>query len=209
MLHPISKTAFVKTSFFDSTESNGLVKAIRKHALLPIECKIALMKCMTLQTLQAQEVLLEAGQINDKFYWVETGLVRFYTDTDVTAGFCSEGNFFCEASSFFSQKPSIESICAEETTVLLSVGYADLQQLFGSYPDLSHAFCILYGQLLEVQHARAALLRYRTPLKRYEAFLALHPQLPNRLLVKHIASYLGIHRVTLCKIRKQLAQKKA
>lgn len=139
------------------------------------------------------------------------GLVRFFfdADADITTEFYTEGDFFCAISSFFSQKPSTESIGAEETTVLVSIGLEDLQRLFGLYPELSDAFRILYGHLLEAHHARVALLRYRTPLERYKAFLALHPQLPNRLLVKHIASYLGIHRVTLCKIRKQLTHKKA
>ena len=191
MLPLIDRKALVKSSPFECPYVNGLINAIDIPLPLAMECKQALMKCVTFQTLQAQEVLLEAGQMNDRLYWIETGLVRFCSDADadVTTGFCSEG--------------------AEETTVLLSVGYADLQQLFALYPELIHAFYILYGHLLEVHHARTALLRYRTSLERYKAFIALHPHLPNRLLVKHIASYLGIHRVTMCKIRKQLAQKKA
>ena len=164
MLPLIDRKALVKSSPFECPYVNGLINAIDIPLPLAMECKQALMKCVTFQTLQAQEVLLEAGQMNDRLYWIETGLVRFCSDADadVTTGFCSEGDFFCAISSFFSQKPSTESICAEETTVLLSVGYADLQQLFALYPELIHAFYILYGHLLEVHHARTALLRYRT-----------------------------------------------
>lgn len=209
MLPFIFKTALIETSLFDYASVQDLLTTIERPYPLAPDCKRAFMECVTAQTLEAQEVLLEAGQLSDRLYWIETGLVRFFSDADVTTGFCSEGDFFCTITRFFSQKPSTESICAEETTILRSIGSADLQRLFALYPELSHAFCILYGHLLEAHHARTALLRYRTPQARYEAFLSLHPQLPNRLLVKHIASYLGIHRVTLCKIRKQLAQKKA
>lgn len=191
--------------------------AIDKHLSLSPDCKFALMECVTQQRLEGQELLLEKGQTNDRFYWVEEGLIRFFADADadadadddITTGFCSEGDFFCAFSSFFSQKPSTESICTEEPTILFSIGYKDLQKLFGLYPELSHAFCSLYGHLLEAYHAHTALLHYRTPVERYEAFLGLRPHLLNRVMVKHIASYLGIHRVTLCKIRKQLTPKKA
>ncbi len=215
MLPIISTTALIETSLFDYPFVKDSMKTIERPFLLSPDCKCAIKECVTPQTLEAQEILLEAGQLSDRLYWIETGLVRFFADADadadadITTGFCSEGDFFCAISSFFSQKPSTESICAEEPSVLYSIGFEDLQRLFGLYPELSHAFCGLYGHLLELHHARTTLLRYRTPHERYEAFLVQHPHLPNRLKVKHIASYLGIHRVTLCKIRKQLTHKKA
>ena len=189
----------------------GIFETIGKYALQTDYCNSAFAKCLDIHSLSEPELLHGAGHTNDRLYWIESGLVRSFsgTDTDdITTGLYQEGNFFCVFSSFFSQKPSTESICAEAPTVLFSIGSADLQRLFGLSPALSNAFRGLYGHLLEAHHARTALLRYRMPFERYEAFLALHPQLAHRVLVKHIASYLGIHRVTLCKIRKQLTHKK-
>jgi Cyclic nucleotide-binding domain len=150
MLPFIFKTALIETSLFDCPFIKDLTGTIKRPYPLSPDCKRAFMECVTPQTLEAQEVLLEAGQLSDRLYWIETGLVRFFSDADVTTGFCSEGDFFCAISSIFSQKPSTESICAEETTVLRSISSADLQRLFALYPELSHAFCILYGHLLKV-----------------------------------------------------------
>ncbi len=199
---------FLGTAPFVSGE---IFETIEKYALQTDDCKGAFAKYLDIHSLSELELLVQEGHTNDRMYWVESGLVRsFYApDTDdITTGLYQEGDFFCAFSSFFSQKPSTESICTEEPSVLYSIRFEDLQWLFGLYPELNHAFCGLYGHLLELHHTRTSLLHYRTPHERYEAFLAQYPHLPNRLKVKHIASYLGIHRVTLCKIRKQLTHKK-
>lgn len=194
----------------NSTHQAKLLACLSKNYALCGGCLESLKEHLLPQTLQAQELLLEAGQTNDRFYWIETGLIRFFSDADgedITTGFYREGDFFCAVSSFFAHKPATESICAEETTHLLSIRYADLQRLFGQYPELNDAFHRLYGCFLAQRQADAAFLRYDTSIARYEAFLALYPHLAHRVLVKHIASFLHLHRVTLCNIRRDLAKK--
>ncbi|MDF7816947.1 Crp/Fnr family transcriptional regulator [Runella sp. MFBS21] len=193
------------------TQDENFVTALLHYGPLRDTCQKSIAACLTESNLPAQSLVFRESQANAHIYWIKSGTVRFFQqqpDGEKTTGFAPTGMFFCALSSLLSKKPALESCITEEATTLQGIRYDDWQQLIGQYPELKAVFDNLCRHWLETTHERNLLLHQSNPQKRYEFFLKLYHQATYRLKVKHIASYLGIHRVTLCKIRARLAKKK-
>ena len=198
-------------AYLCQTQDENFVTALLHYGPLTTPCQKAIAACLTESNLPAQSLVFRESQANARIYWIKSGTVRFFQqqpDGEKTTGFAPTGTFFCALGCLLSKKPALESCITEEATTLQGIRYDDLQRLIGQYPDLKEAFDNLCRHWLTTTHERNLLLHQSNPQKRYEFFLKLYPQTAYRLKVKHIASYLGIHRVTLCKIRARLAKKK-
>ncbi|WP_353717765.1 hypothetical protein [Dyadobacter sp. 676] len=92
-------------------------------------------------------MLLSDGEVCDKLWYLQSGLVRGYhlvadgegNFRDVTDWFASEHDFFHAADSFVKQLPSRECIETLEPSVLIYITRADLYQLYADRPE---ACCI-------------------------------------------------------------------
>lgn len=179
--------------------------------LLSDPCKAALRAVVQSKKYRKGHFLVFPGQINDKLYYIETGLVRVFSESDsdkiITSWFAQEGGFVCSVQSFFNQKPSFESVQLVEDSQLWVISYADFGRMLVEFPELNLHFRKIYERYLVAYDARVYLLREATPIKKYEAFLKLHPKLAHRLQRKHIAQFLNINQSTLSKTPKLLKNK--
>lgn len=151
-------------------------------------------------------ILVRQDTICNSVYFIESGLTRtcyFRDGKDVTDWISDENSFACSIISFISREPDRRGIELLEPSVLYSLHYQDLENLARQYHDVETFFrkIVTFG-LVQVQQ-RFDDLHFATASQRYQTLIATHPTFIQRVPLGMIASYLGITRETLSRIRSQ------
>ncbi|MBO0948628.1 Crp/Fnr family transcriptional regulator [Fibrella forsythiae] len=156
--------------------------------------------------LRPGQLLVTAGDQNDRFYFIASGMVRgvYHNDTDdstITSWFETEGGYVAIPHSYFKNEPSLESIEALETGIAFSVSRADLQHLQVTNPAMGMVGrAILVRYMVQMEHQLRAL-RMTTAKQRVDYFRVHFPTIYKRAPLRHIASFLSMTPQTLSKIR--------
>lgn len=142
-------------------------------------------------------LLLNTGHVSDYLYFVERGIARcFYYDDqsgkEVTSIIWKEQGIVCDPVSFFQRKPSDANIEVMPGSLLLSISYQHLQEIFHSFPEAE-----IFSRCLSLQYVyyfaqRARQLAGASAWDRYVHLLETHPGIELRLSKAIIASYLNI-----------------
>ena len=157
------------------------------------------------QVLPKHYLLQIEGDICEKIFFIEKGLIRWYyyneDGRDVTDSFAAENSFVTAFDSFFQRKPSRYFIELLEDSVIYSMTYNDLEESFEKFPDIQRISRLLLIEVLEQTIEKNAALQFRNAEQRYRYITDKHPDLLQRVSLGHIASYLGITQETLSRIR--------
>ena len=154
------------------------------------------------------EHLLSAGEICLYIIFIESGLVRYYTNNDGTEQthyFNKEGEFVCDYISFLPQLPSNVSIQALEDTVVYRISAEGIQQFYRLVANGERFGRIALEKVFVNVINQVVSLYTDTPDNRYLKFLSDYPELVQRIPQYYIAAYVGVKAPSLSRIRKRLA----
>jgi len=176
------------------------------QTLLPVSAALeaALATALKREEWPARHQLLMPGQVARHLYFVERGLVRGYAlhgSQEVCSWFMSEGDFVISIVSFLTQQPSTEYMELLEPSVLYSVSYAQLQELYRTFPEFNYVGRVLTERYYVRSEQRAYQLRTLPGKGRYTRFLADYPAIAQRVPLKYLATYLGVAPETLSRLR--------
>lgn len=157
------------------------------------------------KTLSKGQLLLRRGQIANKYYFVNSGALRFFyeEDTPLTAWVVLPNEFFAEISSLSPQRPTRFNIEAVETTELLYIEKADMEILYQQIPNWQEFGRKLWEGMAIRMIDEIIRFQTMTAEERYLEFLK-QPGVMQHISVKQLASYLGITPNALSRIRKNL-----
>lgn len=157
------------------------------------------------------EFLLREGEICEHTFFVEKGLLRFYSideqGKEHIVQFAPENWFLSDRSSVFFHAPSTYFIDAVEdsTVVFLNQNFlCEVSEKTGSFARYNEI--ILHRHILQLQN-RVRLLIGASAEERYLDFIRLYPDLTLRVPQWMIASYLGVTPESLSRVRKELARR--
>lgn len=161
--------------------------------------------------LRKRQYLLPEGDVCNYQAFVEKGLLRSYT-VDEKGGehilqFASEGWWAADLSSYLTREPSFLNIDALEDAELLLLSKPLWEQAMKEIPALEHYFRIILQNHLVATQKRLLQSLAETAEEKYNRFLQTYPDCVQRLPQHQIASYLGITRETLSRVRKHSAGK--
>lgn len=148
--------------------------------------------------------LLQPGQVAQRLYFAEQGLVRGYAlhaGQEVSSWFMAEGDFVISIVGFFTQQPSAEYLELLEPSVIHSISHAQLQALYCEFPEFNLVGRVLTGRYYVQSEQRAYQLRTLPAAARHAQVLRQFPGLGQRVPLRHLASYLGIAPKTLSRLR--------
>jgi CRP-like cAMP-binding protein len=152
-----------------------------------------------------KHLLLKQGQTARRIYFIKKGFARaFYYDLDGkenTCWFMGAGDVMISVLSFFTQQPASENIELLEDSVLQSVTYQELEDLYTDHPAFNYHGRKLTELYYIKSEERNTILHCRKPAERYKLLLKTHPDILQQASLKQIASYLGIELETLSRIR--------
>lgn len=157
---------------------------------------------------KAKTNLFEHAQVHQKVGFVLEGLIRaFYTNDkgdEISSWFVSEFEFVTDYPAFLTGKPSMFCFEALEP---VTVVWLPKDAIFQAYSDF-HAF-EKYGRLIAegvilMQQSRIESFLFKSAKQRYLEFDSTCPNVIHRISLAHLASYIGIERQSLTRIRKEL-----
>ncbi|MCE7062272.1 Crp/Fnr family transcriptional regulator [Dyadobacter sp. CY343] len=150
------------------------------------------------------QFLMQPGDTCRHIHFLQTGLLRsFYLkeEEERTIAFSLENSFCTDLKSLRSGQPSEIAIQALEPSVLLSISKSDLIRLYQQSHQIEAFGRRLLETLLEEQEEYLSWFRLYSAKERYDFMLQKHPGLLQRISLGQLASYLGIRRETLSRIR--------
>ncbi|MGF1637321.1 MAG: Crp/Fnr family transcriptional regulator [Cyclobacteriaceae bacterium] len=171
----------------------------------------SLMDLISIKEYPKGSFLLSKGQICKHTFFIESGLVRFYSidkeGKEHIIQFAPENWFISDRGSvYFGQKTEFLIDTIEDTKVVLLD-----QQFVEKATEISIEFRNYNEYLLQnhIRHLqnRINLLIGASAEVRYLDFIKLYPNLSMRVPQWMIASYLGITPESLSRVRKQLSSK--
>lgn len=156
--------------------------------------------------LRKDEIVLKEGQLCKKIFFVEKGYLRTYINRDgidINTDFTFENNFTTNLKSLRASIPSDTTIQAGEPTILYEFDKDELLALYKTSPEIESFGRKLLEQLLIAQEEHVNLFKIYSPLERYRYMQQHKPEMLQRISLSQLASYLGIARETLSRIRKR------
>ncbi|MDQ2770304.1 MAG: Crp/Fnr family transcriptional regulator [Bacteroidota bacterium] len=176
------------------------------QAIQPISAELAaaIQAGIKREYFPSRHLLLRPGQVARQIHFIEQGLVHgfgIYRDRKVSSWFMREGDFVISVISFITQSPSAEYVELLEPSVVDSLSYDSLQQLYQQFPEFNRIGRMLTEKYYVLSEQRAHSLRTANAAERYANLLREFPDIFQRVQVKQIASYLGIVPETLSRLR--------
>ncbi|MCH2195439.1 Crp/Fnr family transcriptional regulator [Kordia sp.] len=163
----------------------------------------------TLKHIKKGDYLVTEGTIAKHIAYIRKGLFRtFYLKdgNEVNTCFCMENSMTTSHESFVNKKASTEYIQALEDATIISLSHESLLSLYESNSE----WVELSRLLTEVECARLTerikALSFETAKEKYLHLLTSQPKVIQRVSIQHIASYIGVSRETLSRVRSQISQ---
>jgi CRP-like cAMP-binding protein len=158
------------------------------------------------QSFREGDVLLAPGGICRQLFYIQEGIVRIMSlsdkGDDITHYFLKEGYFCLILGSFLYQSIAEEGILAATDVTVFTIGKDDFDQLCKESPSFKAAFDQDTHSNMLQKIAFKNMLHGHDATTRYRIFLEKLPDIAARVQLGYIASYLGITRQSLSRIRK-------
>lgn len=152
-------------------------------------------------------LLLKEGEKCRHVHFIKKGLIKAFQTKDgrdINLHFYFEHTFATNLKSLRTEFPSEYQLQAMEALETWSISKTDLLQLYTISPEIESCGKSLLESLLIQQEEHAAFFKLYSPEERYHYLLLHKPVYIQRLPLSQLASYLGMTRESLSRIRKRL-----
>jgi CRP-like cAMP-binding protein len=161
--------------------------------------------------LRKKQYFLQEGEVCKYFAFIVKGAMRQYSVDDKgiehIVHLSIENWWVGDRESYIMLTPSTYNIDAWEETELLTITRADQLNLLDKMPSIASMIRHMDERNAIANQRRLNSTISNTADKRYEDFVNCHPDFIQRFPQHLIASYLGITKSSLSRIRNQSAQK--
>lgn len=158
-----------------------------------------------------KEFLHKSGAVQKEVGYVCQGLLRkFYSNekgSEIITGFSKEKEYATDYPAFLSQRPSKYAIQCLEPSIIVKIPYQKLQEAYRRHKENEMYGRLVAESVLTRETNRIESLLFDSAEERYLNFITQNQGIINRISLTHLASYLGIERQSLSRIRKNLAEK--
>lgn len=160
------------------------------------------------ESFKKNEILLHAGEICQKLYFIHQGILRTFhinsNGSEFTRLIVKENEFCTILVSFSGKIASPANIQALENTETYSITYENFQKLMAGSDHAKNIYTQILEHFQNFQIKRIEFLTSYSPQQKVEIFLAENPGLASRLTDKVTASYLQITPETYSRCKKIL-----
>src|SRR5688572_28958689 len=164
--------------------------------------------CKTLflpKKLRKRQYLLQEGDVCKYQAFVEKGILRSYTidekGTEHILQFASEGWWMADLASYLTGEPSPFNMEALEEAGVLLISKPSWDEAMEKVPQLERYFRVLIQNHLIATQKRLMQSLTETVEAKYKRFAEAYPSCVQRVPQHMIASYLGVTRETLSRLR--------
>ena len=154
-----------------------------------------------------KSVIIAPNNTDLKGYFIVRGLVRMYyivNNTEITSDFRDANSFFLNGYKVYAKQDNFDYFVALEDTICLVADWEQLEIILSKY----HALERMGRKIIEWHYTESMRISYNTLFmdveQRYSIFMKERAPLINRVPLKYIASYLGIAKETLSRLRNRI-----
>ena len=155
------------------------------------------------------EHLLLAGSCCRELSFIVSGVFRLYCLADgkeANLHFFTENEFMADYGSFLHQVPARYSIQALENSRIVSFDYEILQEAYGRSKNWERFGRLMAQRFACIFSERLEKFLFMDGMDRYRALMHENPRIFDRVPLYHLASYLGMERESLSRIRQRLSK---
>jgi CRP-like cAMP-binding protein len=166
----------------------------------------------TPKNLRKRQSLLHDGEIWRSICFISSGCCRLYrydhNGVDHTVRFGIDNWWISDWESYHHQKPAKYNIEALSASSVLLWSKTDWEHLLTTIPALKTFYDNLSTRAYEMAQERIYSLISSSAEQRYLEFQKTYPKVFNKVPLHMVASYLGISRETLSRLRKDFTKTK-
>lgn len=151
---------------------------------------------------------IRSAEICSKVLFFNQGYFRFYhldpNGNEITSDFYFAPGFITSYTSLITGTPSMVNVQAMENMEILEFHKKDIYELYDLYPNLERLGRLIAESVAINSEKHLFLLLNQTAEVRYKNLLERNPKYVNTIPLQYIASYLGITRETLSRMRRTI-----
>ena len=189
-------------------DTQPLFKYIANHITLTSEEESFVLTRIKHRKYLKRQYVVQQGDICKYLSFVRSGCLRtFHIDKDGQEHiirFALENWWTADLGSFIAQTPADCNVQCLENTEVIQFSNENLQQLYSEIPKLERLFRIIFQNAFAASEKRVIRNFSLSAKECYLLFQEQYPQIEQRVPQYMIASYLGITKEFLSKIRNQL-----
>jgi len=168
----------------------------------------ALENIITPRRILRKEHFAEISKVCTKALFADKGYFRFYhidsSGNEITSDFYFAPNFITSYTSFITGEPSFVNVQAMVDMEVLEFQKSDMNELYKRYPNIERLGRLIAESVAITSEKHLFLLLNQTAEMRYKTLMERNPEYVNTIPLQYIASYLGITKETLSRMRKSI-----
>jgi len=200
--------AKINLSILENTpDFSSILQHIAKHITLTEPDKELFISMLRLKKVKRKQLIEQPGFVSTHRTYVVAGAFRAYLagpdGQEHTLSLAVEDGMIGDPGSFLLQEPATLFVEAIEASTIIQWSYENEQLLLKKIPQFSLAMMQRAQQIAVTIQRRVIAQLSLSAEERYDEFAQKYPVLLQRIPLYIIASYLGMSREFLSKIRKQ------
>ena len=159
---------------------------------------------------EKRQLLLEEGAVCRYIYFIYKGAFRFLylkENEEVTTGLFTEGICMTNMKSLTTLQPSNIFIETLEDSIVVKLSKDSMIQLYKEAPPLEGVGRLILEHMLAEEAGWKEMYTIYNPRERYRFLVEKAPQLLQKIPLQYIASFLGMRRETLSRIRSRASKR--
>ena len=188
--------------------NNPLLEYINKFISLTVEEETILLSKIVHRTYLKNQYISQQGDICKSINFIISGCTKtFYMDKEGQEHivmFSIEDWWTSDLGSFITQTPADFNVQCIEKTQLIQFTHDNLEELYKQIPKIERLFRKIVERAFVASQKRIIRNFSLTAKERYQIFKKNYPKIDQRVPQYMIASYLGITKEFLSKIKSQL-----
>lgn len=186
-------------------------KYLSEH-ISPTNKELMLIQSLSVQKKFAkQSFILSEGEISNSMIFIVKGLLKLSkidnSGKEHILRFANENHWINDRESYLTGEPSHFNIEAIETSTVLIWKKSQFNYLMKEVPALKKLMKTLSAKKQIASQKRIYTFISHSAEERYYHFVESYPDVFNRVPLHMLASYLGVSRETLSRIRKRMTEK--
>lgn len=184
----------------------NLLKYIRSLTLFSDESWTLLQPALSEKQYKKNELILKEGEVCQSLFYIDKGYCRSYYEIDGVAkntSFFFENEIATNISSFGSGKPSESNIAACEELHVIIFDKEKLFTIAEQHIEIESLGRHCIRQFASKQEEFSNLFKLYSAQERLEYIERKYPEILQRVPLIQLASFLGVARETLSRIRKR------
>lgn len=162
--------------------------------------------------LKKKEILFRENEVQKSIAFIYSGLIRSYflneNGKEINNAFFSENEFATDYLAFIKQQKTKYTFECLEDCILISITFETVETAYDRYKNFANFGRKIAEWALENRTKKYESFLFETAEERYLRFCSENKNILSRISLTHLASYLGIERQSLSRIRAKILSQK-